>query len=199
MSVVSFARIAGVTWLSANSRCWIVSSSLALALINMISTSPCRATSRISCRYSSRVRKPASSACRSGLWPGADNPKAMSASLASAKIKSRHDESARMRAIFWSRDFCMRKGQGGVERSLESRAKSPEPEGAVRSYCSGFWESTRHYNSNGETQCGAGLASPVLCTANESAHGERISQNPKYEARNSRQIRNENCQNPKQC
>jgi hypothetical protein len=38
--------------------------------------------------------------------PGAAKPKAMSASLASTKINSRHDGSERMRSIFVSRDFC---------------------------------------------------------------------------------------------
>ena len=42
------------------------------------------------------------------MRPGADSPNAMSASLASARMKSRQEESARMRASFWSNDFCMR-------------------------------------------------------------------------------------------
>ena len=62
MSVVSLARTAGVTWLLSNSRSWIVSTSLVLALISMMSTSPWATISRISWRYSSSVRKRASPA-----------------------------------------------------------------------------------------------------------------------------------------
>ena len=62
MSVVSLARTAGVTWLLSNSRSSIVSTSLELALISMMSTSPWATISRISWRYSSSVRKRASPA-----------------------------------------------------------------------------------------------------------------------------------------
>jgi hypothetical protein len=47
MSVVSFARTAGVTAESTNIRSLIVSASLVLADISMMSTSPWRTTSRI--------------------------------------------------------------------------------------------------------------------------------------------------------
>ena len=77
--------------LLSNSRSWIVSTSLELALISMMSTSPCWTISRISWRYSCSVRKRASWPWCSGLRPGADRPKAMSASLASARMKSRQD------------------------------------------------------------------------------------------------------------
>ena len=43
----------------------------------------------------------------------------------------------------------------------------------------------------------AGLRA-LRCKQSEFAHDERIPENPKNEARNSKQIRNENDQNPKQ-
>ncbi len=56
MSLVSLARAAGVTWLFSNSRSPIVSTSLVLADMSMMSTSPCRAIWRICSRYSASVR-----------------------------------------------------------------------------------------------------------------------------------------------
>ena len=47
MSVVSLARTAGVTGESSNSRSWIVRTSLVLARMSMMSTSPWRTISRI--------------------------------------------------------------------------------------------------------------------------------------------------------
>ena len=87
-SLASLARAAGVMWLSSNSRSSIVSMSLLLADISMMSTSPCRTIWRICSRYSASVRRRTSPACISGDLPGAPMPNAMSASLASARMKS---------------------------------------------------------------------------------------------------------------
>src|SRR5688572_7221969 len=102
MSVVSFARAAGVMWLLSNSRSRIVSTSDVLADISMMSTSPWRTISRIWSRYSASERgRPVT-----GSLPVAASPVAMSASFASARMKSfAPDGLARMLAIFWSSDF----------------------------------------------------------------------------------------------
>src|SRR4051794_9954481 len=58
----------------------------------MMSTTPCLTMARICSRYSSRVLKRTSPECASGDWPGEPMPKAMSASLASARVNSRQDD-----------------------------------------------------------------------------------------------------------
>src|SRR3972149_4221004 len=108
MSLASLARAAGVTWLESNSRSPIVNRSLVLADVSMMSTRPCRTIWRICLRYSASVRMRTSPACISGERPGAPMPNAMSASLASARMKSlAPDGSAWMEASLRSRDFSM--------------------------------------------------------------------------------------------
>ena len=99
---MSFARIAGVTADPANRFSLIVRISLEFADISMMSTSPCFTISRIWSRYSAsdRVRPVA------GSIPGDAIPNAMSASFASARMKSFAPLGfARMLAILISSDF----------------------------------------------------------------------------------------------
>ena len=56
MSVVSLARAAGVTGLLSKRRLWIVSTSLVLADISMMSTSPCSTICSMMSRNSARLR-----------------------------------------------------------------------------------------------------------------------------------------------
>ena len=104
--MVSFIRTAGVTAESAKRASSIASTSLVLALMSMMSTRPCRTISRMLSRYSGRLRKGPAAAEPPGLRPGAARPKAMSASLASARMKSRHAGSATIRLSLASRDLA---------------------------------------------------------------------------------------------
>ena len=114
MSVASLARAAGVMCDVSKSRSLIASCSMFDAEQSMMSMSPCCTTSRICCRYSGSVFQRISDfSTRSGLsgrfCPGAVMPNAMSASFASAMINALlPDGFARMSAIFWSSDCCIR-------------------------------------------------------------------------------------------
>src|SRR5690348_16242952 len=106
MSVVSLARAAGVTGLLSKIRLWIVSTSLVLADMSMMSTRPWATTCSMRARYSARLRKRSSPLWASGDRPGAPMARAMSASLASARMKSLQPcGSAWVRASLTSSDF----------------------------------------------------------------------------------------------
>src|SRR5687768_3015032 len=120
MSVVSFARAAGVMAELSNSRSSIVSTSDVEADISMMSTIPCRTISRIWSRYSASER---TFPVRASL-PGAARPAAMSASFASARMKSFAPcGSAWMLASLVSSDFCI--------ASLHLRVRLVELPGAL--------------------------------------------------------------------
>jgi hypothetical protein len=107
MSVVSFARAAGVTGLPSKIRSWIVSTSLVLADMSMMSTSFSATMRRMISRNSARLRYLTSPGCDSGERPGRPMDRAMSASLASARMKSLQPcGSAWMRASLTSSDFA---------------------------------------------------------------------------------------------
>ena len=105
MSVVSFIRTAGVTWLPTNNPSSIANTSLVLALISMMSTRPCRTISRMLSRNSLIDLNGPVAGLPPGARPGEASPNAMSASLASARIKSWQAGLATMRASFKSSDF----------------------------------------------------------------------------------------------
>ena len=106
MSVVSFIRTAGVTWLSTNSPSSMARTSLVLPLMSMMSTSPWATSCRIDSRNSAIVRNGPRNGSPPRRTPGAARPKAMSASLASARMKSWQEGSATIRASLRSSDFC---------------------------------------------------------------------------------------------
>ena len=86
--MVSLARTAGVTGLSSKDSSLEVRISLVLADISTMSTRPCAVISSICSRYSPRLRKRGLSVPFAGDIPVAPIPRAMSASLASARMKS---------------------------------------------------------------------------------------------------------------
>src|SRR4051812_44622217 len=117
MSVVSLARTAGVTRLEPKRRSWMVRTSDVLADMSMMSTRPWRTTWRIWSRYSASER----ALPVTGSLPVAAKPAAMSASLASARMKSLALLGlAQMLAIFWSSvlvNLFLRKQLGDRERA----------------------------------------------------------------------------------
>ena len=88
MSVVSLTRAAGVIGLFSKMRFWIVNTSLVLADMSMMSTRPCFTICSIWPRNSARLLYFNSPPWASGDRPGAPIARAISASLASARIKS---------------------------------------------------------------------------------------------------------------